>query len=77
MLIRVFEIPAPDGRFCFGAGKPMTFTELDWFRDDGMPEGYLPDDIVDFVTNKRYARGGRPLLVLTESWSVTINYRAP
>ena len=32
-LIRVFEIPAPDDRYCFGGGKRMTFIEVDWFKD--------------------------------------------
>ena len=32
-LIRVFEIPPPDGRYCFGGGKVMPFIEVDWFKD--------------------------------------------
>ncbi len=80
MLVRVFEIPAPDGQFCFGGGKLMPFLELDWFRNDPLPEysdGDMgPDAIVEYVQTKNYYYPGRPLLILTERWCRTVNYNA-
>lgn len=89
MLIRVFEIPPPDGQFCFGGGKPMTFREVDWFRDDlpemrpeprdkplmGRPEGQSM--IREFVAAKVYFDSRKAYLVLSEGGSFTIGYSAP
>lgn len=77
MLIRVFEIPPPTGRFHFGGGEVQRFVEVDWFRDD---EGASPggqQQITDFIQAKRYYRDGQAYLVLHPLHSFTINYAAP
>lgn len=80
MLIRVFEIPPPTGKFHFSGGEAQCFVEVDWFRDDNMPD--MPEDqrraaLIEFVQGKRYAASGKPLLILHPKWSCTLNYEAP
>lgn len=79
MLIRVFKIPPADGRFCFGGGKPMPFTEVDWFRDDdGRTDGEAGREmLICFIKQKNYYSDETPLLVLTERGTFTLNYSAP
>jgi hypothetical protein len=85
MLVRVFEIPPPTGRFHFQGGEPQTFVEVDWFRDDPAPDMDRPDFgslegrqiITEFIQGKRYYRGDRSYLVLHPLHSFTINYAAP
>ena len=76
MLIRVFQIAAPDGKFCFGSGNPRVFIELDWFHDEKDGEGSkaTPEDVIEFVKGKSYYKKSRSLLILTEQWCRTINY---
>lgn len=79
MLVRILTIPPCSGHFHFGGGEPLTFVELDWFRDDDgliqTPEGRKR--ITDFIRQKRYFREDVPLLVLTGDVCFTIGYRAP
>jgi hypothetical protein len=78
-LIRVFEIPPPLHDFVF-EGKPQAFVNVDWFRDDHMGEMTRVEweaALRQFIAKKNYAQRGRPLLVLGEKWSFTINYEAP
>lgn len=75
-LIRVFEIPPPIGEFVFG-GKPQSFLNVDWFRDDGIyPTEDWEKTLREFVLGKRYNRG-QPLLVMAgDGRAFTINYEA-
>lgn len=75
-LIRVFEIPAPIGKFVFG-GSPQTFVNVDWFRDDEMPAtANWEHELRAFILGKRYNRG-QPLLVMAgDGRAFTINYEA-
>ena len=89
-LIRVFEIPPPDPRYCFGDGKLMPFREVDWFMDSLVHPSLQEDDLAkhsittepgrlfltDFIRQKRYYRPGVPLLVLHPQVSFTIGYEA-
>lgn len=83
-LVRIFEIPAPTGKFHFGGGEPQAFVEVDWFRDD--PQPYLTSDfatiegraeIEKFIRAKRYFRPDAAYLVLHQAHSFTIGYSAP
>jgi len=79
MLIRVFEIPPEDGQFCFG-GKIVSWRQVDWFRDDGPPDGpekHTKNQIQDYIQEKNYYSPDIPLLVLTEDYTFTLNYSAP
>ena len=86
-LIRVFEIPPPDGQHCFGGGKPVTFVEVDWFHDAlealpsvenrealsiTRPEGH--EFLADFIRGKTYFDARKAYLVLHPSVSFTIGY---
>ncbi len=81
-LVRVFEIPDPDGGYCFGGGKPTHWVERDWFRDDNHPE--MPGALMSYeegrqeidamVRGKNYYREDVPLLVMSPDYSFTINY---
>lgn len=79
-LIRVLEIPKSSGTFHFGGGEPQKFVEVDWFRDDeyammATPEGR--DQIATFIQGKRYFDPKKAYLVLHETNTFTINYKAP
>jgi hypothetical protein len=82
MLVRVFEMPTFSGGFRFGAGKPETFIEVDWFRDDGPP---TPDfgtaagrgEVEQFIRGKVYFKPSRAYLVLHPEHPFTIGYNAP
>lgn len=76
-LIRVFEIPPPIGHF---GGMPQAFINVDWFRDDDAGDVTREEWealLRPFIAHKDYARRGRPLLVLGDKWSFTIDYEAP
>lgn len=84
MLVRVFEMPAEFAAgFLFGGGRPATFTEVDWFRDD--PETGAPDITTtegraaweEFIRQKRYFKPGRSYLILHPVHPFTIDYVAP
>ena len=79
-LVRVLEIAPPDGKFCFGGGRPRIFHEQDWFRDDETdmmetPEGRA--QIVEFIKGKNYFNPAKAYLVLHELHTFTIGYSAP
>lgn len=78
MLVRVLEIPAAKGDFCFSGGNPQTFVEVDWFRDD---EGMLKTDdgkevISNFIQGKKYFSADKSYLVLAQEGTFVINYTA-
>lgn len=81
-LIRVFTIPLPDGQYVFG-GRPKTFMEVDWFRDD--PQAGIVNtptmtteegrkQIENFIKKKVYYKPDQAYLVLCSTASFTINY---
>lgn len=86
MLVRVFEMPTFSGGFRFGGGKPETFIEVDWFRDDPpiSPEFAGPSfattegraQIADFIRAKNYFRLGKSYLVLHPQHPFTVDYEA-
>lgn len=70
-MIQVYRLPAKltDG-FCFGHGKPVTFTNVDWFTSEP-PEGMgisLPteDELRVFIASKSYYDPGFRFLVLDD-----------
>lgn len=88
MLVRVFEIPPPSGKFHFGGGEMTHFAEVDWFRDD--PRDFEPDrhtslfhteqgrkTIEEFIRHKHYFDPTKAYLVLHPTHSFTIGYKAP
>jgi hypothetical protein len=77
-LVRVFKVPPPDGEYCFGAGRPTDFVEVDWFRDDrGMMESETGrSEIREFIAQKTYAKDGTALLVMSPVASFTMDYTA-
>lgn len=80
MLIRVLEIPDLTAGYLFSGGKPATFIQVDWFRDDGCPLDGSNDrraDLTAFIKGKRYFREGNSYLVLHPIHPFTINYDAP
>lgn len=84
-LVRVFKVPMPDGEFCFGSGRPKTFIEVDWFRDDAdafKAEPMMLSDagraeVEKFIRRKGYFDEREAYLVLSTDASFTINYNAP
>ncbi len=91
-LIRVFEVPPPDGQYCFG-GKPTVFVEVDWFRDSMAFAAWFREEDADpldysittergrkfltgYIARKNYYRHGRAYLVLHAQVSFTIGYKA-
>lgn len=80
MLIRVFEIPDVSATsFLFSGGKPASFLQVDWFRDEcGMmatEEGRK--QIETFIKGKVYYNPGAAYLVLHECHTFTFGYTAP
>ena len=74
-LIRVFEIPKPNRKYCFGAGVPQSFVNVDWFRDDHDP--LTPDTVEEykeFIKRKSYFSPHKSLLVLHPTCSFTMGY---
>ena len=69
-LIRVYRMPRPQSRYCFGSGVPQECVNLDWFRTPPDPLSGRPptqDDIIEWVRQKRYYEPG--LLILGETWA--------
>lgn len=89
-LIRVFEIPPPDARYCFGGGKLMNFVEIDWFHDISQlsSQAILPSEarsitdpdgpaaLTEMIKEKNYYDPNKAYLVLCPLHSFTINYYA-
>lgn len=78
-LIRVLIIPRLPKNFHFSGPEPVTFHEVDWFRDD---DGQVKTEegralIADFIMHKKYYMKDRAYLVLHSTHSFTINYEAP
>ncbi|PKR56385.1 hypothetical protein [Thalassospira lohafexi] len=67
-LYHVFRLPdeLPEG-YCFGGGKPCSFTLVDWFGlpPAGMFDGELTnDDIAKFLREKDYYKQGGNFVVI-------------
>lgn len=91
-LIRVFEIPPPDGRYTFGRGNRAPFVEVDWFHDalgsgvhfetigERKAHSITTDEgraaLEKYIREKQYFREDRAYLVLCPLESFTINYDA-
>lgn len=87
MLVRVFKMPVFSGGFRFGGGKPETFIEVDWFRDDpwaaddekrpryDTPEGRAA--VAAFIKGKNYYVPDCAYLILHPLHPFTIGYSAP
>lgn len=74
MLVRVFEMPDRfSSDYCFSP-NPQTFLMVDWFRDDACPDD---DELRKFIETKRYFSPSKSFLVLRETGTFTIGYRAP
>jgi hypothetical protein len=79
-LIRVLEIPDLTADFLFSGGKPFTFIQLDWFRDDGYPIDGTAEKrthLTEFIKKKGYYKEGRAYLVLHPIHPFVIGYEAP
>ena len=50
--------------YCFGAGVPITFTNVDWFE---CPADEDREALVEFIRSKQYCRAGARFLVLGDS----------
>lgn len=64
VLIKVYRLPVKltDG-FAFGGGRPITFTNVDWFNAF---VGMTRDDLEKFVRSKKYVMPGAKYLVLCD-----------
>lgn len=66
-LIKVYRLPEKltDG-FAFGAGVPITFTNVDWFNGfNGMTRA----DLEGHIREKKYFKAGGRFLVLSDSFT--------
>jgi hypothetical protein len=73
---RIFELPLeyPEG-FCFGGGKPVTFTMVDWFNPIPSTDiwnntikpwsEYVPL-MLKFLQEKLYVKSGRKYILITD-----------
>lgn len=66
-MIRVYRLPErlTDG-FCFQGGKPITFTNVDWFDAPPLDMGISREDIEAEVRGKRYFDPRTAFLVLDD-----------
>lgn len=64
-MIYVYQLPdkLSDG-YCFGAGRPITFTNVDWFEGGGYDHEPTKDDLISFIQKKRYYKPDRRFLVI-------------
>ena len=79
MLIRVFEIPNLKADFLFSRPQQDVFLQVDWFRDDGMPqvgEAEKREMLTNFIREKKYYNSSKAYLVLHPVSPFTINYEA-
>lgn len=65
VFVRVYRLPAKltEG-YCFGAGVPITFTNVDWFD---VPVGEAREALIEFIRSKAYCRPDARFLVLGDS----------
>ena len=68
-LVRVYRLPKPlTNGYCFGAGVPITFQNVDWFTHDPS-EGRGP--LATFIRSKRYYRPYDRFLVIGDHPELT------
>jgi hypothetical protein len=62
VFVRVYRLPVKltDG-YCFGAGVPITFQNVDWFE---APQDGTRDELISFIKGKRYYSADADFLVL-------------
>jgi hypothetical protein len=72
--VRVYQLPEKlTNGFCFGAGVPITFINVDWFGafvTDGK------DDLERVIRAKRYIKPGNKYLVLSDHPDFTFRFDA-
>lgn len=62
--VRVYLLPAKlTGGYCFGAGVPITFLNVDWFE---APLSFTQIDLVKWIETKSYYRADHRYLVLAD-----------
>ncbi len=75
-MIHVYEIPEKRSNgFCFGAGKPITFLNIDWMNSPDEIPGIDPmtdEEIVEFIKAKMYIKSDRQYLILFEDRAFVI-----
>jgi len=74
-MVYVYRLPAKlaDG-FAFGAGKPITFQNVDWFNGvDGMNREMLETE----VRGKFYVKPGQTFLVMSPENDLTFTFTKP
>lgn len=66
-LVKVYRLPdkLTDG-FAFGAGVPITFTNVDWFNGY---VGMTREELEAHVRSKRYFKAGGRFLVLSDAFT--------
>ena len=70
----VYRLPEKlSNGYCFGAGVPITFTNVDWF---GGPAEMTRAEIETFVRGKRYCTPGHKYLVVSETPERTFMFAA-
>lgn len=73
-LVAVYRLPARlTNGFCFGAGVPIEFTNVDWFNGfTGMTQA----DVEGLLRKKKYFTPGAAYLVLVSDGSMTFQVKA-
>ena len=67
--LRVYRLPAKlTNGYCFGAGMPITFTNVDWF-EALIDEGRAP--LETFIKGKRYYDAAARFLVIADHPDLT------
>lgn len=77
VFVRVYRLPEKlTAGYCFGAGVPITFTNVDWFD---VPVGEGREALVEFIRSKAYCRPDARFLVLGDGpdFVFTIEPEAP
>ena len=73
-MIYVYTMPEKlsDGH-CFNEGKPITFTNVDWFNSPSeMGQSMTEKDIMKFIASKTYARTPDRLMVVDTADNFTM-----
>lgn len=72
--VRVYRLPAKltDG-YCFGGGRPITFTNVDWF-EAVISEGQA--GLVEFIKKKQYYDSSSRFLVIGDHPDLTFTIEA-
>jgi hypothetical protein len=75
LFFHVYEVPAKRSNgYCFGAGVPITFQNVDWFGGGAIE---TREQLVQFISGKQYCRPGFTYLVLANDPAWTFSFRKP